>query len=567
MKKFLLLLILSSFIFFPVITRAVTTAELGIMPGHPDPKVKYSDSWFFFNADKGETKEDGVLLYNNSGEIVTVKIYPVDATVTTDGGFAPLEEGAPRLGVGAWIKLSQEIVDLPPNSKTEVPFTITIPKETDVGDHVGAIILEKIQREKAKLGSTGVEIVNRLGVRVFETVPGEIIRSLKITAFDWDITEKEFPYEAKFKDKLIYHIKKIIGLDRKINFMVALENDGNVRLEPMGTMEVKNIWGKKIGIIDETKSGANLAKIPFGMIIPHKSTKIPIIWQKNAPIFDRLKVNLEIPYGDNKTATASLVIWIIPYTLLAILGVLVFLIVLIYYLWRLMVYKQREKMLHYRVQKGENLLMIANKFKKNWRVIAKINKLKPPYAVKEGQILLIPHKRLFRYIISSIFGSVKFWVILLVIFGLGFGSEVYFINKEMKKREPVGQVRGESIQFGVPKEKALQEAIKRDDKRKIDLAILQNALEKYYKDFSKYPVSEIVTKTYDKDNVLKKNLVDNGYLDNLPLDPTNPTYYYGYKTDSEGKSYELTAVLENPDDNQGQDIGKFLIYKVISGKN
>jgi len=566
MKKILFFLLFSVFLISPLSLKAVTTGELGIMPAHPDPNVRYSDTWFIFNVDKGQTKEDEVQLINNSTETVSVKVYPVDAVTTSDGAFAPLEESAPREGVGAWIVVSQDIVDIPPQTKLNVPFTITIPNDADVGDHAGALILENIKRDKTQVGGAGVEIVTRLGVRVFETVPGAIVKDLKIAGFDWDVTEPQSPKSNSFVDKLSFYAQKTIGLDRQLNFLISMRNDGNVRLEPKAEIEIKNLWGKRVGIKDETKSGDILLNFPLGMILPQKSTKIPIIWQKNAPIIDKLSVHLKITYDETKPAEEkTITILIIPYTLLAVLGVIIFLIVLLYYLWRLVIYKQKANMWRYVVRPGDNLQNIASIYNVDWKLIAKMNKVKPPYAVEPGKILVIPSKKLIRYFFTSLFGSVAFWLVIFLLVTMAFGGELYLIKKDKEKNQVVSKLVGETIKFNVPAEQALAQATKRDDQRKIDLAVIQNALDKYYKDWKKYPLSPEMMRTYEKDNILEKDLVSNGYLNSLAKDPIHPTYFYGYKTDGEGKSYQLTCILENPNDPQGEKIGNYLIYKVEGG--
>lgn len=44
----------------------------------------------------------------------------------------------------------------------------------------------------------------------------------------------------------------------------------------------------------------------------------------------------------------------------------------------------------YKVQKGETLSLIGEKFKISWLKIAELNKIEEPYQIKEGQVLKIP---------------------------------------------------------------------------------------------------------------------------------------------------------------------------------
>lgn len=97
-----------------------------------------------------------------------------------------------------------------------------------------------------------------------------------------------------------------------------------------------------------------------------------------------------------------------------------------------------------------------------------------------------------------------------------------------------------------------------DATRKSDLAALKAALTKYYQATGSYPIAATVQKTSDVTTVLSA-LVPT-YIAKLPMDPLNPTYYYGYTSD--GKTYTLTAVLEDKTDPAGIQSGTLYLYKV-----
>jgi len=85
----------------------------------------------------------------------------------------------------------------------------------------------------------------------------------------------------------------------------------------------------------------------------------------------------------------------------------------------------------------------------------------------------------------------------------------------------------------------------RDAKRKSDLEQVQRALEMYYNDVGKYPLSTLIT----WDGVFSSDGTDTGtiYMKELPKDPSgNPEYCY-IKIDSP-VSYKLYAKLENSQD-------------------
>jgi len=97
-----------------------------------------------------------------------------------------------------------------------------------------------------------------------------------------------------------------------------------------------------------------------------------------------------------------------------------------------------------------------------------------------------------------------------------------------------------------------------DDQRKNDLAQIKSALEKYFEDNQKYPVARKLENSSESTSVVYKALVPN-YLETMPTDPLSPSKYYGYQS-ADGTSFELSAVLDNPDDAEGVKRGDLNLY-------
>jgi len=108
-----------------------------------------------------------------------------------------------------------------------------------------------------------------------------------------------------------------------------------------------------------------------------------------------------------------------------------------------------------------------------------------------------------------------------------------------------------SIGHPVTKEEISKVQMKeRDSKRKSDLWEISLALNLYYSDYNQYPVSINLERVNDENSNFYKALVPN-YLSGLQIeeflfDPKHPEFWYGYKSD--GKTFELTARLENLED-------------------
>ena len=96
--------------------------------------------------------------------------------------------------------------------------------------------------------------------------------------------------------------------------------------------------------------------------------------------------------------------------------------------------------------------------------------------------------------------------------------------------------------------------------RKDDIQKMAVMLNKYYIDRSGYPIAPVIENTSDTKSMLRNTMVPL-YVDNIPTDPVG-IHYYGYKSD--GKSYELTAVLDDTNDTEGMQVGAVFLYKITN---
>lgn len=89
----------------------------------------------------------------------------------------------------------------------------------------------------------------------------------------------------------------------------------------------------------------------------------------------------------------------------------------------------------------------------------------------------------------------------------------------------------------------------RDAKRKSDLAQIQRALETYYQDYGRYPMTnaaeQIVVPTDSTDPIKEWGTTWRPYIDVLPIDVnSSKNYAYWVDEDAGGQSYRLYASLD-----------------------
>jgi LysM repeat protein len=339
---------------------ALEFGSIGISPVKPFGENRWAGSYFMYKEDKGKSLRDALSVVNLTDKPMKVKLTPLDAVLTPDGGFSLARAKEENRDLGSWIILDEEKISLQGKETKEVGFTLKVPENANVGDHVGGIAMEE-DREYG--GIQGVNIQTRVGVRVYLTVPGELIRDIRILQMGWDIRD-------------------VPNVGKRIHFVTTIENKGNLRFDVKGKAEVKNIIGRSKPYDWE-----------FGTTFPNTQITVPIRWDHSVPIIGRFVAKITIPYDpDNasKVTTAKVVFWIVPWQYLTIILAAVIIFFLIKALTSSLKKIVKKRMPIYTVKPNDNLLRIAEKFDVHWKKIAKVNSLKEPYHVQPGQKLRIP---------------------------------------------------------------------------------------------------------------------------------------------------------------------------------
>lgn len=191
---------------------AVDDGTLGIRPAA-------EADFFHLELAPGAALDTEAVVTNHGDEPVTLRTYPVDAT-SDAGGFAMQDEAAPREGVGAWVQLARDTVTVAAGSEVRVPIRVEVPAGTRPGDYAGAVIIQAppAAGEAAQLGdgtAVRLDVVQRLGVRIYLHVAGEAVTDLVPGAIEW---RRE---------------------GSSIEFSIPITNTGNTNLRPAVELELE----------------------------------------------------------------------------------------------------------------------------------------------------------------------------------------------------------------------------------------------------------------------------------------------------------------------------------------
>lgn len=351
----------------------VSSGGFGGRPANPDPNNPRSESIFIYTLKANETKEDQVLVTNNSDEAATIILYAVDGVTTNTGAYTCKQKSEARVGIGEWLKLSEEKVTLAPSENKLVSFTLTMPGGADVGEHNGCIVFESADDPGEAVNGGAVRLRTRSAIRVAATIPGDLRRNIEIDNFA---------------------ATTVAGGHQ--NYDMTLGNNGNVSADVDTKVTLTNMFGE---VVYENGGGYPV----------FSNQKLDITFtNKERPFWGGwFRAQATISYdkragtfGTDNTAelitkqSKEVILFIMPSTLALFIMVTPLVIIagviIVFTLRRQARRRANKEWSTYVVRQGDTIESIAEHHKVAWKKLASINKIKAPYSLKKGQELKAP---------------------------------------------------------------------------------------------------------------------------------------------------------------------------------
>ncbi|MDQ3757458.1 MAG: hypothetical protein M3394_06395 [Actinomycetota bacterium] len=189
--------------------RAAENGEFSLRPVRSANTPDRERSYVVRTVEPGTGFDDRLEARNLTDAPIDLVVEPVDAAVTGEGSFAP---GTTAAAEGAWLRVSPGRVRVPARGSTRVALRVDVPADATPGDHIAAVVVRKAE---APSGGGEVQVVNRVGVRVYLTVTPPVgtaaapRRAFELRALRW--TEGR-------------------------NFEAEVANVGDLLVEPLGTL-------------------------------------------------------------------------------------------------------------------------------------------------------------------------------------------------------------------------------------------------------------------------------------------------------------------------------------------
>ena len=413
------------FIFNIIPAKAIDYDYLGGRPVNPDPKVPNSVSWFIYNLDKGQQKEDAMYVINNFSAESEIIIYAADSVNSSNGGFALKQFVENKTEVGSWVRFYPEDVPatftklftqsgssiisfcandvigkysetditafnnwcagvetvdikLPAKRQRELKFVFSVPKNVDVGEHRGGILIQKKEVENVNSGALqGVSLTTRVGIRIYETVPGDIVKTLALTGFKVDTAYNELDFGNLFSKE---------PKPENHTVSTSIENQGNVSVDFTETITITDELG---GRAPEVITDRSFQALRADTFVSNYD------WA--GPHFGRFSFTSSIQYQDinDKTQTLTtdkITIWIIPWREIIIVVTLLLLVLIGNKVYKF-IWKRKyggAGWVSHTVTSADTLSSISRRYNVDWQTFVKTNNIKPPYTLKAGSTVKVP---------------------------------------------------------------------------------------------------------------------------------------------------------------------------------
>ena len=252
-------------------------------------------------VEPGEIFKSQIKITNEANEKRTFYVYLRDFKSEGESGMAKLVIPGTEEGyyLASWIDVDREGIELEPRQERAVPFTVNVPGNIGPGGYFGAIILgtepPRIRQQNEEKGA-GMAIAQQTASLLLLRVKGDVLENAHIREFN---TGKDF-----------------YGTPFSVDFLIRIENAGNVHIKPHGAISIKNMFGKEVRILKINEKGGN--------ILPHSIRRFSEnIWEGTGA-FGKYTATLGVTYGvsadkggqGKSSLVAIKTFWIIPWRII-----------------------------------------------------------------------------------------------------------------------------------------------------------------------------------------------------------------------------------------------------------
>ncbi|MFI5240580.1 MAG: hypothetical protein ACHQUB_02635 [Candidatus Saccharimonadia bacterium] len=281
----------------PFIASGATSPAPANAPGSGEG-LELSPPIVQLSADPGQTIVTNIRIRNITQENLYATPVADDFGAKGENGDPQIlldETQATRYSLKYWIEGMAPILLVPNEIKT-ASVKIVIPANAEPGGHYGVV---RFTATPAGLEGSGVALSASIGTLILLRVNGPVTEKLSLVDM---FLSKNGTTGSFFENGPLMITQRI-------------SNSGTVHLEPIGSVIVTNMFGKKIASLDINNPPRNI--LPDS--IRRFDETLTSTW-----MFGRYTASLKVTYGQtNGSFVTSLSFWVIPWKLLLISLVLI----------------------------------------------------------------------------------------------------------------------------------------------------------------------------------------------------------------------------------------------------
>jgi hypothetical protein len=210
--------------------------SVDVRPEHGDKHDPNGGQWFVLSLPPGGTGTVQAKISNPAKVPQTVSLALRDL-IFADNGTPRIADAGRQQDVGAWGKPARSSVELAAQSSAVVPFTVTVPKDAEPGDHIGAIVGITANKQGT------FRVVRQIGARFYVTVSGTAVRAFSITSVKSTKNSTWFP--------------------STVDATVVLRNDGRTRVRPRVTVAGKAADGSRLLLSRSVETYTAALSVPW----------------------------------------------------------------------------------------------------------------------------------------------------------------------------------------------------------------------------------------------------------------------------------------------------------------
>ncbi|HEX7456125.1 MAG TPA: hypothetical protein VF303_01500 [Candidatus Nanoarchaeia archaeon] len=280
-------------------TTNATTKNIGIQISAPI---------YNFGIDPGGSAQEIIKVKNvsNSTQTFYPEVFdfrPIGETGAPEFILNSDQEDRYTYSLASWVQISKAGITLKSNESTALNFTINVPKDAEPGGRYAGILFGT---SPPKPQGTQIAISNKVGSLILVRISGDAKELANL---------KEFSTPSNFYE------------NPPVDFLVRVENKGNVHFKPKGTIEVKDTFGRKVATLDVNEKNGNV--LPESIRRFDKSSD-GLTWKPSGFTVGRYTANVLLTYGDSgKQINGSTTFWVLPWKILLVVGLGVIILILL----------------------------------------------------------------------------------------------------------------------------------------------------------------------------------------------------------------------------------------------